>query len=129
MPAWGNFVLDKGYKVDAAVTKFRFVKQGAAEDSCTPVTAATDFPLGVAQFSVSAGELALKKDVAVRMDGISECECSAAVTRGSPASMASDGRVKNAATGERVVGQILATGSGAGVRVPVKLTSAGHLSA
>lgn len=128
MPAYGNFVLDKGKIPEAAVTKFRFVKQGTAEDGCIAVTTSADNPLGVAQHSATAGEVALGKRINVRTMGISECEAAGAITRGNPVTIATDGRVKAAATGERVVGQALQTASGAGVRIAVHLDTAKQLS-
>lgn len=127
MPAWGNFVLDLPYKAESALTKYRAVKQGAADDGVVPVTAATDDVIGVAQVSVSAGELALKKDAAVRVLGVSEMEAAAAITRGDIVTINATGLVKAGATGERVIGIALASASGANVRIPVLLTPAGHL--
>ena len=127
MPASGNFVLDKGYPVAAAITKYRAVKMSGTLGKVTPVTAATDQPIGVAQYSVSAGEITNAKRASVRLLGISEMECSAAVTEGNEAAMAADGRVKNAATGERVIGLILTTTAGAGERASVLFQPAGHL--
>jgi hypothetical protein len=54
-------------------------------------------------------------------------ECSAAVTEGNEAAMASDGRVKNAATGERVIGMILTSTANAGERASVLFGAGGHL--
>lgn len=56
--AYGNFILDKGYDAEAAITKFRAVKLGATAEGVTPVTAAADDVLGIAQFGVTAGEIA-----------------------------------------------------------------------
>ena len=123
----GNFVLDKGYIVAAAITKFRAVKFSAL-DTVTPVTAATDQPIGVAQYSVSAGEITKGKRASVRLAGISEMECSAAMaTAGVEVGMASDGRAKAAATGERVIGISISTTANAGERVSVLFVAAGHL--
>ncbi len=127
MPAYGNFVLDKGYPVAAAITKYRAVKMSGTLGKVTPVTAATDQPIGVAQYSVSAGELANAKRASVRLQGITEMECSAAVTEGVEVGMATDGRAKAAATGERVIGTALSTTANAGERLAVSLTLPSHL--
>lgn len=127
MPASGNFVLDKGYKAAAALTKYRAVKMSAAE-TVTPVTANTDQPIGIAQYSVSSGEITNGKRASVRLIGISEMECSAAMaTAGVEVGMASDGRAKAAASGERVIGISLSTTANAGERVSVLFLAAGHL--
>jgi hypothetical protein len=115
--ATGNFVLDKGYRAAAALTKFRAVKFSAAE-TVTPVTAITDQIAGIVQFGVTSGELAKGKGASVRTMGISEAEASAAIPVGSSVSIAADGRVKVAATGERVVGRCVGHAAGvAGDRI------------
>ena len=101
--ATGNYIQDKGYNAAAAITKFRMVKF-SAEETVTPLTAATDPGCGVAQVSVSAAEILKGKGVQVRRMGASEMECSAAIAAGALVSCASDGRVKTAAAGERVIG-------------------------
>lgn len=127
MPASGNFVLDKGFVAAAAVTKYRAVKLSALE-TVTPVTAATDQPIGVAQYGATAGEITNGKRIGVRLMGISEMECSAAMaTVGVEVGMAADGRAKAAATGERVIGISLTATANAAERVSVLFLAAGHL--
>lgn len=126
MPAWGNFVLDKGFKAAAAVTKFRAVKGTGNDGEVTPVTATTDIVLGVAQYSVSAGELAKKKDVSVRMDGISEMECGGTIQQGALVTITATGTIVAGATGTRVIGTALADGA-SGTRIPVALVIPGPL--
>jgi hypothetical protein len=125
--ATGNFVLDKGYDAAAAITKFRAVKF-SAEETVTPVTAATDVIAGVAQFSVTAAELLQGKGCSVRVMGATEWECSAAVTIGALVAMASDGRCKVAATGERVVGMCVEPTANAGERARVQIVTPGFLA-
>ncbi len=125
--ATGNFVLDKGYNAAAAITKFRAVKF-SAEETVTPVTAITDVPIGVSQFAVSAGEIALGKGASVRVLGITEIEVSAAVTVGALCGMTTDGRGKTAATGERVLGMFTQGAANAGDRASLLFIPAGHLS-
>jgi len=127
--ATGNYIQDKGYDASAAITKFRGVKFTAGtEEAVTPVTAATDQIAGVAQVSVSAGEITRGKGVSVRRMGATEWECSAAIAIGVPVAMAADGRCKTAAAGERVVGVCDEPTLNAGERARVTLGGAGFLA-
>jgi hypothetical protein len=126
--AYGNFVLDKGYNAAGALTKFRAVKFSGTE-LVTAVTAITDQIAGFAQFSVSAAEILKGKGAVVRTEGITEAEATGAVPVGSSVSIAADGRVKVAATGERVVGQCVGHASvNAGDRIALEISKSGHLS-
>lgn len=125
--ATGNYLQDKGYNAAAAITKFRAVKF-SAEETVTPVTAATDVIAGVAQVGVSAAELARGKGVAVRQEGATEWECSAAIAVGALVTMAADGRCKTAATGERYQGVCEEATANAGDRARVKLNPNGGLA-
>jgi hypothetical protein len=127
--ATGNFVLDKGYRAGAAVTKFRAVKFSTTPETVIPVAAITDNPAGFAQFSVSAGEITKGKGVLVRTGGITEAEASGAIILGAAVSIGADGRVKTAAIGERVVGICAGhPATNAGDRISLELGTAGHLS-
>src|SRR5215471_8610091 len=101
--ASGNFVLDKGYRAATALTKFRAVKFSAAE-TVTPVTAITDVVAGVAQFGVTAGELAKGKGSLTRVMGQTELEAAGAIPVGSIVTINASGQGKVAATGERIIG-------------------------
>lgn len=125
--AYGNFLLDKGYKCAAAVTKFRAVKFSAAE-TVTPVTADTDTIAGFAQFSVTAAEILKGKGVPVRNSGITEAEATAGISVGQRVTLASDGRVTAAASGDRVVGTCVGHAStNAGDRIALLIEMAGQL--
>jgi len=124
--ATGNYVMDKGYNVAAAITKFRGVKF-SAEETVTPVTAATDQIAGVTQVSVSAGEITKGKGASVRVMGATEWECSAAIAVGALVAMATDGRCKTAAAGERVVGMCVEPTANANERARVQLVIPGFL--
>lgn len=104
--ATGNFILDKGYNVAAAVTKFRAVKFSAAE-TVTPITANTDDPIGWSQFSVTAAEILLGKGTDVRLLGITEAEAVGAIAVGDRVTLEADGRVSVLAgsSGKRIVGK------------------------
>lgn len=127
--ATGNFLLDKGYRAGAAITKFRAVKFSTTPETVIPVAAITDQVAGFAQFSVSAGEITKGKGTLVRPIGITEAEASGAITLGAPVSIAADGRVTAAATGARVVGICVGHPAGvAGDRISLEIVPAGHLS-
>lgn len=128
--ATGNFVLDKGYRVAAGqtVTKFRAVKFSAPE-IVTPITAITDRIAGFAQYGVSAAELLKGKGASVRVEGQTEAEASAAVAIGAQVSIGADGRVKTAATGERIVGICVGhPATNAGDRITLRLDADGPLA-
>jgi hypothetical protein len=127
--ATGNFVLDKGYRAGASLTKFRAVKFSTTAETVIPVAAITDNPVGFAQFSISAAELTKGKGALVRTEGITEAEASAAIILGASVSIGADGRVKTAATGERVVGQCVGHPAGtAGDRISLDLALSSGLA-
>ena len=122
--ATGNFVLDKGYRAAAAITKFRAVKFSATPETVTPVTAATDLIAGFAQWSVSAPEITKGKGCTVRQAGITEAEASAAIALGALVELIADGRVRTAtaSSGARVVGRCVgAPATNAGDRISLEL--------
>jgi len=126
--AHGNFILDKGYNAAGALTKFYAVKYTAAE-TVGPVTAITDQVAGFAQFGVTSAEILRGKGASVRTEGVTEAVASAAITIGSMCSIAADGRVKAAATGERVVGKCVGHPAGAaGDRIALHIVSTGFLA-
>lgn len=108
--AWGNFLLDKGFNAAAAMTKFRAVKFSANE-TVTPVTAATDDICGFAQFSVSAADILRGKGASVRMLGVTEAEASGAIAVGDWVTLEADGRVSSLvnASGKTIVGKCVGT--------------------
>ena len=103
--AWGNFVYDTGLDVTAAITKFRCVKLTAAE-TVGVVTAITDVPIGVPQYSVATAEVAKGKMASVRVIGVTEAEAKGAIAVGQQVTMETDGRVSAlvGASGKRIVG-------------------------
>jgi uncharacterized protein DUF2190 len=123
MAPWGNFVLDKGFNAAAAITKYRAVKLVATNGSeaVTPVTASADITVGVAQFGVTAPEIAKGKGASIRMAGVTPMELSGTVTRGQEVMAHTDGTARVAATvGNRVIGLAL-DGGASGDRIPVLL--------
>lgn len=126
--ATGNHLLDKGYDAAAAITKFRAVKF-SAEETVTPVTADTDVPVGIAQVSVSADELAAGKGVQVRGYGASEMEANEAIAVGQLLSMHTNGTAKIAAAGDRVIGVCEEACAAPGERIRAKLSLPGYILA
>jgi len=128
--AYGNFVLDKGYKAAAALTKFRACKLTATE-TVGPVSAIGDVCHGFPQFSVSAAELARGKGASVRILGITEAEATGAIAVGQSVQMESDGRVSLAvgASGKRLLGRCVGHAStNAGDRIALFFDPTGALS-
>ena len=129
MPAFGNFILDKGYDADAAITVFRAVKAGTSPESVTPVSVAGEDGMGVAQFGVSAGELAKGKGASVRVHGITEFEAGGVIAREVDVTVDASGRCVAAAAGNRVWGKAKQAASGAGVRIAVDLAIVKYIKA
>jgi len=109
MPAWGNYMLDKGFLVASGqtITKFRAVKLSGNSEEVTPVTAITDNPIGFAQFGVTVAEIARGKGASVRVWGVTEAEASAAIAIGQLCTLETTGVVSPlvGASGKRIVGQ------------------------
>lgn len=129
MPAaTGNFVLDKGYRAGAPITKFRAVKFSAAE-TVVPVAAITDQVAGVAQFNVSASEITRGKGCPTRTMGQTEMEAAGAIPLGSSVTINNVGQATVATTGARVIGVCVGAAAGvAGDRCTVRLAVSGALS-
>jgi Uncharacterized conserved protein (DUF2190) len=127
--AYGNFILDKGYDAESALTAFRAVKPGATTEGVTACTAEGDQVLGISQFAVSAAELALNKGASVRLMGISEVEAVHPIARGGAVGIDGSGRAIAANTGSRLIGVALQATAATGDRIAVLLSLPGALSA
>jgi hypothetical protein len=128
--AYGNFLLDKGYRAAAAMTKFYAVKFSAAE-TVTPVTANTDLIAGFVQFGVTSNEITRGKGASVRTDGISEAVATGAITVGQQVQLESDGRVSAlvGSSGKRIVGRCVGHAStNAGDRIALRVTINGGVA-
>lgn len=108
--AWGNYVLDKGWRASAALVKYRACKFGALssdnEETVTPVTANTDDPIGWPQYAVTSAEILRGKDASVRIAGVTEAEANGAIAIGKYCTLESDGTVSQlvGSSGKKVVG-------------------------
>ena len=133
MPSYGNFMRDKGYDADAAITIYRAVKPGATAESVTPCNTLGESGLGVAQFGVSAAELAKGKGVAVREDGTTEWEVGAAnagvIARGVDVTVDATGCCQVAAATHRVWGKSRQASTAAGQRIAVDLAVVKYIKA
>lgn len=124
-----QFVLSRGFDAAAAITKYRAVKLTAAETTVTPVTAANDVAVGVSAFDCTAADILKGKGVDVAMVGIVTMESSAAVAVGNLVGFGTDGRAKQAASTERVIGMCVGNpASGSGERISVLLGLPGFLA-
>jgi hypothetical protein len=129
--AGANFILDKGFKVAAAATKFQIVKYGSADDTVTPVTAVTDAAIGVLQEDCPAADVAAGRVCNVRMHGISTCVAGGPITRGTKVRATTTGAVQalagTAGTNEVVVGIAMESAvSGDWVHVDLTLGAASN---
>lgn len=123
-----NFVLSRGYDAAAAITKFRAVKLTTAENTVTPVTAATDVVAGVAEFDCTAADILKGKGVNVIHMGVATVEASAAINVGVYVGIASDGRAAASGAGVRTLGLCVGNpAAGAGERISVLLMVPGVL--
>lgn len=123
-----NYLQWKGYNAAAAITKFRAVKFSAAE-TVTPVTADTDLIAGVAQFDVTADEIAAGKGASIAVEGDTIMECTGNIAIGAAVTLASDGRATSATTGDRVIGHCVeANADGAGGFARVHLNPDGAIA-
>jgi hypothetical protein len=119
-----NYVLDKSFKVAAAVNAFTVVKFGADDATCTPVAAVTDEMLGVIQDTVAAADVN-KRVCDVRLLGISYVVVGATpVVRGNRLKVDATGKViPVTADADFVVGRALMSGA-VGDRITMLITPA-----
>lgn len=98
----------KSYRADAAITKHRLVKAGAADASIAPATAATDAIMGVAD-SLGADTADV---VDVIVGGYASVTYGAAVTRGAPLTTDGTGRaIVATVAGSRLIGYAVTAGA------------------
>jgi hypothetical protein len=113
-----NYVLDKGFIVDAAAPQFALVKlvSGAAgADHVTPCTAATDLAIGVLQQAVVTADIG-KQVAEVRILGITKAIAEGVSNAGDMVDVGATTftRVTTTTTAAaRTVGIVVSTGSGA----------------
>lgn len=86
-----NYVLDKGFIADGAVSQFHVVVMTGDENMAQATVAGAD-PLGVCQEEVEARDAGLRVANA-RILGITRVVCGAAIARRDKLAVAADGRV------------------------------------
>jgi hypothetical protein len=126
-----DFVLDKALLAQSVMSKFRAVKFGTVDESCTLATVADEKILGVVQQPVVAADVN-KQVVDVRMMGITKWEAEAAITRGNLVTVAvTTGRAApiSGAAGSRAHGMALSSAAAAGDIIDVWLLPNGQTSA
>lgn len=98
----------KSYRADAAVTKHRLVKAGAADGSIAQAAAATDAVMGVADsLGGATGEI-----MDVVCGGYATVEYGGAVTRGAPLTADADGKaIVATVAGSRLIGYAVTAGA------------------
>lgn len=121
-----NFVLDKGFQAQSAVTKNFVVKYGTADQTCTAVTGVNQVPLGVAQEDASASDVTKGRIINVRLIGIARCVAGAALTRGTRVGVGATGKVVamvgTAGLVENCVGIAMMSSAADGDHIDVLLT-------
>jgi hypothetical protein len=105
MPAYGNFILDKGYDAESAIGKFTAVKGGDTAEGVTQCDAQGEDGLGIAQFEVTEDEIEKGKGCSTRLMGISEWKLGAAVSKDELVTTDATGLCEPAATGDAVWGR------------------------
>lgn len=121
-----NFVLDKGFQTQTALTQWAVVKYGTSDQTCTAVTGLNDLPLGITQEAAVAGDVTKGRIVNVRLMGISRCIAGAALTRGTRVRSSATGTVVaasgTAGTVDNMVGILMFSSAATGDFVDVLLT-------
>lgn len=128
MPAYGNYVLAKGYDAESAITKFSAVKGGTTAEGVIMCTAQGENGRGISQFGVTADEILLGKGASVLIDGISEWTVGAQVDKDELVTTDADGLCEPAASGDFVWGLALQAGE-ADDRIAVALFTSKYVKA
>ena len=92
-----NFVLDKGFIIDAASNQFKCQKVVTATKEHATEAGAGEFAVGVLQETVSAADATAGRVCDIRIMGISRCIASAAIAIGDRVVVAATGKVATAA--------------------------------
>jgi hypothetical protein len=104
-------LLFQSFNAEAAINPRRIVKMGAADGQVLQAAAATDSPIGVADF---LGQSTVGARVDVVLAGVAEVELGGTVTRGNPITSDASGRGVAAApaagTNNGIIGRALQSG-------------------
>ena len=102
MGAGPNYVLDKGFEANEAITQYYLVKLVAGSTGkIDMVDTANEQTIGVAQEAATADEATSGKIIDVRMMGVSTCVAGEAIAIGALVNAKADGKVKDLAAATR----------------------------
>lgn len=126
MSAGPNYVLDKGFVANEAITQYELVKLTSTEGAVDMADTANEQILGVAQEAATSDEATDGKVINVRMMGVSTVIAGEAISIGSLVNAKADGRVKDlaAATKQKVCGIALTAAAADGDHIDVWLMHA-----
>lgn len=117
--SYGNAMLVKSFRPEAAVLPYRFVKFGATDDAVVQGAAAADLIIGVSNvLGATADDVTRGNPVDVTLAGIAELTLGASVTRGQRLMSDATGR-GILATSTNMVGAIALRSGAANDVVPV----------
>lgn len=102
----------------AAITRLRFVKIGAADNTVILGALSADNCLGVAKEGGATGDA-----IPVQIDGVVRVETGAAVTRGAQITSDATGRAIDAVATNMVLGTALEAAAGGGIIISVSLSA------
>ena len=122
-----NFVLDKGFTVQAAINMFYPVKMGTANETVTPVTAVTDAVVGWAQETASAQDATDGRSINIRVMGITRAVAGAAIARGAAVKITATGKVITATTAGPAHGKAMMAAAADGDHVDIQITPNGYM--
>ncbi len=125
MSAGPNYVLDKGFIANEAITQYYLVKLVAGSEATVDMNdTANEQTIGVAQEAATTAEAASGKVIDVRMLGVSTCVAAEAIAIGALVNANGAGKVKDlaGAVKQKVLGIALTTAAADGDQIDVFLT-------
>ena len=128
MPAYGNYVLSKGYDAEGAIAKFTAVKGGSTDEGVEQCDAQGEDGLGIAQFGVTTDEIDLGKGATVALAGISEWTVGTQVDKDQLVTTSAAGLCEPAGSGDSVWGRARQAGEAAD-RIAVELFQSKYIHA
>ena len=126
MGAGPNYVLDKGFVANEAITQYELVKLTSTEGAVDMADTANEQILGVAMEGATAAEATAGKVIDVRMMGVATCIAGEAISIGALVNAKADGRVKDiaAAVKQKVCGIALTAAAADGDHIDIWLMHA-----
>jgi hypothetical protein len=119
-----NFVLDKGFYLDAAANKFEVVILTTTLEHVDDAASANELAIGILQETVTADDVTSGRVVDVRIMGISRAIANGAIAIGSRVRSAGDGKVAPlaAAAKQNVIGIAMTQATADGDHIDILLT-------